>query len=154
MSIEQNILQIFEEMGPYAGDQLNPIVSQICDAIICEHTVPAVRCASIHALKSLVTSTNLMHNIGVILRSISFALFKCNDNDVFNEAVSLMIEMCKYYGKRFLFAASQILRQMKKHLSEIEKIWFFCNRVDVSILIDENRELKSQLRRYDSIVYS
>ena len=108
------ILKIFEVMGPFSEDQLYLLVGQICDAIICDHTKKEVRLNAINTLKNLVVSTNMMPYIGIVIRSISFTIFNTNEEESIQASIRLLMEMTKYYEKKFIFKASQVIARMRK----------------------------------------
>ncbi|EAY20688.1 PIKK family atypical protein kinase [Trichomonas vaginalis G3] len=105
------ILQIFEQLNPYTFDQANLIVNQVCDAIICDKTIPEVVVASLKVLSSFAPTHNLMPFIGMILRSMRTSIF--SENQAIKAAgIEMMTVFVKSYGKPFLFSASPIMTQM------------------------------------------
>ncbi|EAY17524.1 PIKK family atypical protein kinase [Trichomonas vaginalis G3] len=133
------IMDIFTFISPYAADQLFLIVSQICDAIIFEFTLESVRISGLNALKELANTTDMMYAIGIIIRSLSFALFDLEYELTRKAAIETLISLTKNYGKPFLFAAFPILQRLKgeNKTDQIQELEDIITKVEVDGKFEE-----------------
>ena len=74
VELSRRVLEIFVVIGPFAVDQHYLIIPQICDAILCQQTLPDVRIMSLESLSILLKKCDVSPYIGPVLRAASFGL--------------------------------------------------------------------------------
>lgn len=139
------IMKIFVFIAPYSSDQIFLVISQICDAIIFDQSLDAVRISGLNALKALADITDMMFAIGIIVRSLQFTLFDLETKSNTTEAaIGALVSLIKNYGKPFLFASSSILNRLKQENIYTPELMDAITKVELGRQFEDAKQDKSE----------
>ena len=114
-------LNAFAIVGIYAADLLYLIVPQICDAIVCEQTLPKVRISALHALTALARSVDLFPYLGPIMRAMSYGIFY-PDPKTSNSTFEFLYTILMSQGSSFLKSIEPIVQSLRGREMETPKL--------------------------------
>ena len=111
--ISQRVLHAFSLLAGYASDMLYLIVPQVCDAVVCEQTLPKVRINSLNTLITITESVDLYPYLGPMVRALHFAV-KSKDAKTANVGYELLTSILKTQGTAFLANAGPLLDSLRR----------------------------------------
>ena len=111
--ISQRVLHAFSLLAGYASDMLYLIVPQVCDAVVCEQTLPKVRINSLNTLITMTESVDSYTYLGPMVRALHFPIKSKNVKtaDVDYEPLTAIL---KTHGTELLTSAGPLPNSLRR----------------------------------------